>query len=181
MSTMTLTVKESAEGRSRPGINTPSNPVFSSSHDHSTYLNRNLCPKESVRYVTLTTSMPRFPTSQTNSPSRGMNYTTNRLAIDITAYGPFQTKYAAVLGAKLMLLDCINCGSHPDPLPPNPTNNRIGFYIELQGPRLYPMQLYQEIVSRLSLILDDSMHCGTVELENWAGCRMVLSHEFPDL
>lgn len=182
MNTMAFTMKESAEGSSGPGISTPSNPGFSSSHHHSTFLSRNLSPKESVRYVTLTTNMhmPRFPTPQTNSPSRWMNYTTNRLEIDITAYGPFQTKYAAVLGAKLALLDCINCGSHPDP-PPLPPANRIGFYIELQGPRLHPMQLYQEIVSRLSLILDDSMHCGTVELENWAGCRMVLSHEFPDL
>lgn len=122
--------------------------------------------------------MPEFPTSQTSH--QWPNYTMNRLEVDITAYGPFQTKYAAVLGAKLALLDCINRGRHPAPLPRNAAN-RVGFCIELQGPRLHPMQFYQEVVGRLSVILDDSMYCGTVELENWSGCRMKLSRAFPDL
>ena len=117
--------------------------------------------------------MAPIPTSQT------VRNTTNILKIDITAYGPFQTKYAAILGAKLALLDCINSGSYARALPRRPTN-RIGFYIELRGPLLQTMQFYREVVSRLSLILDDSMHCGTVELENWSGCRMALTHEFPD-
>ena len=121
--------------------------------------------------------MPGFPTSQSNLRTTPA---TNYLAIDITPYGPFQTKYAAVLGAKLTLLHCVNTGAHPSPLPPNATN-RIGFYVELQGPPLRPMQLYEEVVSRLSLILDDAMHCGTVELENWSGCRMKLNREFPDM
>ncbi|RJE21786.1 hypothetical protein PHISCL_05877 [Aspergillus sclerotialis] len=104
------------------------------------------------------------------------------IQLDITNYGPFPNKYAAVFGAKMAFLDKASNRAVPAFLVNN-TDDRIYFYIELHAPNDSDMvQMYKDLAARLEMILSRSMEDnGRIYLPNMEGSRMYFSQEFPDV
>lgn len=122
----------------------------------------------------------RRPSTENRSRYDPANYEDYRLTVNMTTYGPFATKTAALIGAKLTLLDCLGSGRDPiTPAYPTP-DEPVYFQIYMRDIPMSPRRLYLEIASRIDRIIEVSLSSGFTPLDNWERCRMRLSHDFPD-
>lgn len=103
------------------------------------------------------------------------------LDVDVTAWGPYRTKFAATRAVKMALENCIAYGDFPPIVRTGPGVSRTRFHVQLRGPRLSLQQVCRAIVDRLSTIRDDAQYAGVwVMLEFWSGCKMSFNRHLPD-